>query len=452
MSRLMQSLFINKVSQFIKERHLLKADDKCLVALSGGADSVALLLSLLQLGYNVEAVHCNFHLRGEESDRDEMFCHKLCQDKGITLHKVHFDTHAYATLHKISIEMAARELRYDYFRKLAKDINASAICVAHHRDDSVETVLMNLIRGTGIHGLKGISPKNNNIIRPLLCVSRQEIEDFLSVAEQTFVTDSTNLHDDVVRNKIRLNLIPLIKEINPSAQECISRTALRVENAAMIYDEAVNRCISSVTCHDFGRDSLRIDIQELKSMTCMSDIVFNIVKDYGFTPSQSEIIHNAIDVAPGRVFYSDRYQLLIDRNYIFIEPKEHVKHKAMKFPEEGIYVYNERLKFRITSFDFSDNIPIDKRSCCMSADFDKIKFPLYLRNIEKGDRFVPFGMKGSKLISDFLTDRKTSLFDKQRQLVVTDCDNNIIWLVGLRPDNRVRITGKTQRVLMIEII
>lgn len=446
----MQKHFIDKIAKFICDRRLLDSGDKCLVALSGGADSVALLITLQHLGYDIEAVHCNFHLRGEESDRDEMFCTKLCKERDITLHKVHFDTHTYATLHKVSIEMAARELRYDYFRKLAKDIDATAICVAHHRDDSVETVLMNLIRGTGVHGLKGIAPKNGNIVRPLLCVSREEIISLLNSLRQNYVTDSSNLVDDVRRNKIRLNIIPLIKQINPSAQEAIAHTALLMESVAKIYDETIQKYVSQVVDYDSEHDCVTVDIPRLKAIDYRSDIVFNIVKDYGFSSSQAEIINNAVDSESGRMFYSNSHRLLIDRSRILIEPCVEESPKTIKIPEEGTYVFNEKLKFRVSILELSDAVTIDKRACCMSADIEKIKFPLVVRHTVRGDRFVPFGMKGSKLVSDFLTDRKATVFDKQRQLVVTDSDNNIIWLVGLRPDNRYRITSKTKKILKIE--
>lgn len=219
--------FVASVSSFANIHHLFAKEGVYLVALSGGADSVALLLALLDMGVRVEAVHCNFHLRGEESDRDEQFCKDLCSKYNVELHLVHFDTCEYAALHHVSIEMAARDLRYAYFERLRSDMGAEAICVAHHRDDSVETVLLNLVRGTGLRGLRGIQPKNGNIVRPLLCVSRDDIECFLDSIGQDYVTDSTNLHDDVKRNKIRLDVLPLLETLNPDVRQSIFRTSLR---------------------------------------------------------------------------------------------------------------------------------------------------------------------------------------------------------------------------------
>ena len=196
---------VRRVEAFIGQHHLLKDHAHCLSALSGGADSVALLLILKQLGYRVEAVHCNFQLRGKEAERDELFCMELCRSQGIELHRIHFDTQGYASLHKMSIEMAARELRYTFFAKLKEDIQAEAVCVGHHQDDSVETVLINLVRGTGLQGLTGIDPKRDGIVRPLLCLTQQDILDFLHEREQAFVTDSTNL----VATEAPRNMIPL---------------------------------------------------------------------------------------------------------------------------------------------------------------------------------------------------------------------------------------------------
>ena len=219
---------LKKIAHFIEQHKLLSKDKKYIVALSGGADSVCLLLVLQRLGYDVEAAHCNFKLRGEESDRDEQFCVELCKKNDIEIHLAHFDTNFYAISHKISIEMAARELRYSYFENLRRDIGADAVCVAHHQNDCAETVILNLVRGTGIQGLAGIQPKRDNIVRPLLCVSRDEIEGFLADEGQDFITDSTNLDDLYVRNKIRLNIIPMMEKINPAAVQNIVKTAIRL--------------------------------------------------------------------------------------------------------------------------------------------------------------------------------------------------------------------------------
>ena len=224
-----------RVARYISQKKLFMPADKILVALSGGADSVALLCLLQTLGYECEAAHCNFHLRGEESDRDETFVRQLCTKRQVPLHTVHFDTLRTAEERHISIEMAARELRYEWFEKIRTKSNANVIAVAHHQDDSVETLLLNLIRGTGINGLRGIRSKNGHIVRPLLCLDRNEIINYLNRIGQDYVTDSTNLQDEYTRNKIRLNLLPMMQEINPSVKESILNTAEHLNEASAIY-------------------------------------------------------------------------------------------------------------------------------------------------------------------------------------------------------------------------
>ncbi len=454
---------LNKtVSDYIFRHALLDKGRKYIVALSGGADSVALLLLLIDLGYTVEAAHCNFHLRGEESDRDEAFVKALCCERDIPLHLVHFDTREYAALHKVSIEMAARKLRYSWFEQLRRDIDAAAICVAHHRDDSVETFLINLLRGTGIHGLTGIRPANGNIIRPLLCVDRNQIVDYLAARGQSYVDDSTNFVDDVMRNKIRLNIIPRLREIAPNASESIQLTAERITEACKLFDHAVSNCVAEVlTDTEFG---VAIDIPKLRSLPSPEYVLFDILRDYAFTPAQTEQIYGelwkgcdgngdgaCLNMNTGKMFSSSTHNLLFDRGRILIEPAC-VQPKPMRIPEEGTYVVNEEMKIRVERRVVDNNFVISRSVDTATLDADKVKFPLTVRAVKDGDRFVPFGMKGSKLVSDYLTDKKKTLFDKRRQMVVADASDNILWLVKERTDNRYRVESESIHSLVISIV
>jgi tRNA(Ile)-lysidine synthase len=278
-----------KIEKYIEKHQLMEKESPVLVALSGGADSVALLLVLHNLGYKCQAIHCNFHLRGEESNRDEEFVTSLCKILGITLDIVHFDTTEYAKSHGISIEMAARELRYDAFEKQRKLIDAQAIAVAHHRDDSAETLLLNLVRGTGIRGLRGIQPKNGYIIRPLLCVGREDIIDYLKWRGQDFITDSTNLTSDYTRNKIRLEVIPKLAEINPSIKESLAGTAQRVSEAELIYRHAVGEAVKRVKTEN------SIDIELLKKEIAPATLLHEILSPLGFNSKQTEDIYDSLD-------------------------------------------------------------------------------------------------------------------------------------------------------------
>lgn len=431
------------IEKYIRQNDLLRKDGKYLVALSGGADSVSLLLILKSLGYQIEAVHCNFHLRGEESDRDERFCVDLCAEESIPLHRVHFETQTYAELHKVSTEMAARELRYKYFEQLRMDMQADDICVAHHRDDSVETILLNLVRGTGIQGLTGIAPRNGHLIRPLLCVGRLDLEDYLSQRGQKFVTDSTNLVDDVRRNKIRLRVIPLLKEINPKAVENIYKSSLYLREV----EKAALSTVESGLLED-----KKILFERLRTTPSPEFSLWYVLKDFHFSSSQIREMLEAVDSQSGKEWHSDSHIVVTDRDGFVIDKLKKQETLSMKIIEEGNYVLpNSKLRLEIRSVRKAEDFCIDKRKNVAMLDAELVKFPLTVRNIMTGDSFTPFGMKGTKLVSDFLTDLKKDILSKRGQLVVTDGSGNILWVVNERPDNRFRITVKTRNILILEL-
>ncbi|RUL59032.1 tRNA lysidine(34) synthetase TilS [Prevotella koreensis] len=439
---------LKKIAHFIASNNLLVKEKKYLIALSGGADSVCLLLVLDKLGYNIESVHCNFNLRGDESLRDEQFCIELCKKRNIKIHLAHFDTNSYALLHKTSIEMAARNLRYSFFENLRHDIGADGVCVAHHQNDCAETLIMNLIRGTGIKGLAGIMPKRDSIIRPLLCVSRDEIEDFLTKESQDYVTDSSNLDDFCVRNSIRLNIIPMMEKINPSAVQNIVRTAIRMNEANKVFKESIEASSSKVS--DLIDGSLYIDIRALKKEASPEYTLFNILKNYRFNPEQIESIGYNLDFPTGTRFLSDTHQLVFDREKMIVTKIENNR-ISLKIPEHGKYIINDVKSIRIEKVIVNNEFNISKDNFTATLDSANVKFPLLLRNVEKGDRFFPFGMKGSKLVSKYMTDKRFSLIDKQKQMVLEDASGNIIWLVGERTDERFKITNKTTYALVISI-
>ena len=429
-------MFKRRVEKFIEDKALFGRKDKVLVALSGGADSVALLRVLLSLGYTCECAHCNFHLRGEESNRDEQFVNQLCNELSVPLHRIHFETEAYAKEHHISIEMAARELRYAWFESLRKKTEASVVAVAHHRDDSVETFMLNLIRGTGINGLKGIAAQNGAIVRPLLQESRDAIIAYLEMIHQDYVTDSTNLQDEYIRNKIRLSILPMMKEINPSIAESIQETSWRLAEVAAIYQTDRTEVIRQKLIQD-SEHQFRISISEVLNDQAPISLLFEILAPLGFNQNQVKDIYRSLSIPQsGKRFFSSAWSVLRDRDYLLIyslEVKEEVPQLVVEEQE----------------WSSSCIIPKDKQVACLDAD--KIQQPLYVRKWEKGDKFVPFGMTGKKKVSDYLTDKKFTLHQKENQYVVC-CGEEIVWLVNERSDNRFRITDSTKRVLIIRIM
>ena len=431
----------SKVKRYIEKYKLLNTNELYLVALSGGADSVALLLLLKNAGFNVHAAHCNFHLRGDESDRDEAFCVELCQRLGVELHRAHFDTREYAELHKVSIEMAARELRYKWFEQLRQDIGAAGICVAHHRDDSVETVLLNLVRGTGLRGLTGIQPRNGSILRPLLCVSRAEIETFLAEKGQKYVTDSTNLEADVQRNIIRLEVLPLLRKLNPAVAENIQRTAENLAEAQLV----LNVAIASINSSNV------LNLSDLEKYGSSEYLAFEWLKKYGFNGDQ---VRQILDADTGKIVSSSTgYDVLKDRGRLIVEPALE-PFNPMRIPEEGTYVLGgssiefggkttENNTFRVRK----KPVYVSKEPYVATLDASKVRFPLTVRRVEEGDWMQPYGMKGRKLLSDLMTDLKMSAFEKRRQLVILDSQDVMVWAVGLRVADFVAVSGVTKEVL-----
>ena len=455
---------LNKIKRFIASEHLLRVDALYLVALSGGADSVALLLCLKELGYRVEAVHCNFQLRGEESMRDERFCEELCQRENIPLHKVHFDTQSYADLHKVSIEMAARELRYHYFFQLKEALKAEGICVGHHKEDSVETILINLVRGTGLSGLMGIRPRKNDIIRPLLCVTRHEIEDYLRRHASTFVTDSTNLVDDVVRNKIRLNVLPQLVEINPSVTDAILTTANHLSDVEAIVQESLKEAlekavsfinsVTQVSSNSLSSEPFQLDLSVVRVFPSPAYLLFYILKPLGFSSSQITEMVSHLDGQTGQLWYSSTHELTHDRGFFMVLPREEGEPRTLVIPETGRYVYDEQLSLRLTERTLapSSTVSFSKNPTIVDLDASSIRFPLTLRRVAEGDRFTPLGMRGSQLVSDFLTNLKRNRFEKRNQLVLLDATGTILWVLGLRINDHFKLTSQSSSCLRIEIL
>ena len=420
----------SKVSAYINKHKLLNANDLYIVALSGGADSVALLLLLKEGGFNVHAAHCNFLLRGSESDRDEAFCVDLCRQLGVELHRAHFATREYAEAHKVSVEMAARELRYNWFEQLRKDIGAVGICVAHHRDDSVETVLLNMIRGTGLRGLTGIQPRNGYVLRPLLCVSRDEIEHFLAKRGQKYVIDSTNLETDVMRNKVRLQVLPLLRTLNSAVSDNIQRMVENVAEAQIVLDSLLD---------NFKKHNT-LELSGLEKYGSSEYIIYEWLKNYGFNGTQARQV---LEAETGKIVSSSQgYDVLKDRERLIIE-RTLKPFNPMRIPEEGMYVLDEKMRLSLRKCAAY----VSKKPFVATFDAQKVVFPLTVRRVEEGDWMIPFGMRGRKLLSDLMTDRKMTVFEKRRQLVVVDAQDVIVWAVGLRIADSVAVAETTQSVL-----
>ena len=436
-------LTVEKVKQYIAQHSLLNEKDTVLVAISGGADSVCLLHILMQLHYQLHAVHCNFHLRGEESNRDERFVREFCDLHHIPLHVQHFDTAHYASLHQLSIEMAAREQRYTYFESLRNSLHAQAIAIAHHQEDNAETLLLNLIRGTGLRGLCGIRPKNGHVVRPLLSLSRQVIIDYLHQNKLTYVTDSTNLSNQFARNKIRLQVIPLLQQINPAAVSNIITSMENLSEVEKIYhytmEEYDTHCVST------NGETLLISTERLLRCVSPLSLLHETLSPLGFNRSQIKEILAAVNHT-GKTFHSSEYTLFVNREYLEVRENAISDSPTLTFPLQNgtIHIGNHRLTLQIHPYTPDFHFSPDPHYAYFDAD--KLDDTLSVRTPQTADRFVPFGMNGSKLISDFLTNLKLSRCEKQEQLLLLSGDT-IAWVIGIRSSHPYRVTRQTKRVV-----
>lgn len=433
-----------QIQQYIIQHQLLSGEKPVVVGISGGADSVALLHILVSLGYKCIAAHCNFNLRGDESFRDEQFTIDFTQRLQVPLCKISFETNKYAQENRLSVEMAARELRYRWFEELLNTYDADAVAVAHHRDDSVETLLINLTRGSGITGLTGIKPKNGNVVRPLLCVSREDIYAYIENNGLEYVTDSSNSSDIYTRNFIRLKVIPLLEEINPSVKASLARTANHLYDASLIYNHSIEEARRVIIQNN------RLSISALLSFPAPATILYEMLKPYGFSRTVCESIFTVLDKDSGKIFYSSTHRLLKDRSDLLIDVLSGEDNRAylINLEDDNVDLPVE-LKPEIVVIKEDYQIEKDKKFAYF--DFDKLSFPLVLRHWQEGDWFVPFGMKGKKKISDYFSDKKFSLFDKEKTWLLCS-GQDVIWIVGERTDNRYRIEKTTKRVLKLKFI
>lgn len=436
-----------KLVHFVEEENLFYRDEKILVAVSGGVDSVVLLYLLKQMEIDCAIVHCNFHLRGDESDGDFEFVKVLAEQYGIPFYSKDFNTKEYASENKQSIEMAARELRYEWFEQLRELFSYNYIAVGHHADDVAETVLINLVRGTGIHGLTGIKAKLGKIIRPLLPFTRMELEAYAKENNLQYREDSTNKETDFVRNKIRHQIIPILEEINPSIRKTMTENVARFREVEQIYNDVIEENRLHLV---FQRDDqLMISIQRLQELPSPSSHLFEILSPYGFHHRDVKMIAKSLDSISGKRFYSSTHQLLRDRKYLILSNLEEVDQNKYEIAEADNEIESPiemEASFINRTPDFK--FPTTPQIACFDAN--KLKFPLLIRKWKEGDQFRPIGMKGTKKVSDYFIDKKFSLSDKENTWLLCSGER-IMWVVGHRMDDRFKITDKTTKIYRLEL-
>lgn len=427
--------FIDKISSCIEKYSLLEPGARVLVALSGGADSVALLLSLRALEYDCVAAHCNFHLRGNDSNRDASFVADLCARLGIELATIDFDVPDYQRRHKVSLEMACRELRYDWFERLLGERRCCAIAVGHHADDRKETFIINALRGSGIKGLSSIKPKNGNVVRPMLFVSRADIEAFLEEHNQPFVTDITNLSIDFGRNKVRNRILPEINALFPD--NAMLRTIDSLLSCNEFYQGALESAIAN--CCQIDGDVVVVNYRKLLAFRGYDALLYGIVSRYGFNAVQADELLQAVNSPDGvgRIFVSQSHRIDVGRKAFTISLTENGDTLAAEYRFALPYVPAELpLQLSVEVIPFS-SVDFERNPLVAYLDSSIVGVPLVLRHWRRADRMHPFGLKGSKLLSDLFADAKYDSLQK-RNAWVLEAAGEVIWVPGLRTSDRYR--------------
>lgn len=437
---------IARFRDYIQQQHLFSPEQEVLLAVSGGIDSVVLCHLMHQIQQPFAIVHCNFHLRPDDCDRDQEFVHQLALRYGVPFHTTEFDTSACASMHHQSIEEAARQLRYDYFGQLIQQHHYACLATGHHRDDSAETFFINLLRGTGIAGLHGILPSTTyrpttgapiyQVVRPLLPFGRNEIEQYAQAEKLQHVEDATNASLDYQRNRIRHQLMPLLRQLQPYIDITLSNTIHHLQDTEQLYQQAVETYRQALVANPTP-DTISIHLETLRHVHPLGTVLFELLRPYGFNTAQVDQIADRINDTPGACYYSSTHRLTRGHDSLVITPLQ-----RDDTPPTLIFTTQEK----------GTDTPWLQLHSSNEAWFDADSFtpPLSLRHWRHGDRFQPLGMNGSRLLSDFFSDQHLSLPEKEQQWLLVDANDHILWIVGRRTDHCFRITDTTQRIIHVE--
>ncbi len=444
---------IKKFKTFIKEKTLFALTDKILLAVSGGLDSVVMSHLFKESGFEFGMAHCNFKLRGKESDGDEKFVKELAEKYRVKLFVKDFETEKYATEKNVSVQVAARDLRYSFFESVSTGHDFKYVATAHHADDFTETVLMNLVRGSGLAALHGIKAKNKNIIRPLLFASRSDLESYAQENTLRWREDSSNQKDGYTRNKIRHHVIPLLKEINPSLTETFLNNASHIEEVEKVLQDFVDAAKKTIIKE--AGEQMEIDITSLVRLAAPVTFLFEVLNPYGFSSSVCKEISQSIQETETKVFYANSWCAIKEREKLVVRKNVGYSKESFTIEKAGDYRFG-KLNLTIGKVREVDqakqNVFNNKQNDDSIAflDADKISMPLTLRHWQEGDSFSPLGMKGKKLLSDYFIDKKFSVEEKQQQFLLLT-DNTVLWVVGKRLAEYAKLTPATTNILQIKV-
>jgi tRNA(Ile)-lysidine synthase len=450
---------------FIESEHLFQAKDHLLLAVSGGVDSVVLCELCRQAGLNFSIAHCNFQLRGAESGRDEDFVRDLAKKYQVTFHVKRFDTESYAQQHKLSIQVAARNLRYEWFRELLSQFQARKVLTAHHANDNIETVLMNFFKGTGITGLRGILPKQGDLVRPLLFARKEALQRFAEENKLQWVEDSSNATDKYTRNYIRHQLMPVITTIYPQAETNLLSGIHRFREAEFLYRQTIEKLTGKLV--EKKGEELYIPILKLKNTRAAGTMLYEILHPLNFTPKQTEEALHLLESETGKYIASATHRIFKNRNWLIIAPNNAIlaenilieqHHPIIQFALGTLHFSKQPLpvgqsnptsygRRRLAAGDANLQLPTSHNIAFLNAA--EIKYPLILRKWKPGDYFYPLGMRKKKKLARFLIDNKLSATEKEKTWVL-EMDKKILWVIGQRIDDRFKLTPGAKEIVRIE--
>ena len=447
---------LEKFKAFVQKEHLFLPKDKLLLAVSGGVDSVVLCELCKQAGYDFVIAHCNFQLRGGESDRDENFVKDLGKKYEVEVLVKKFDTEKYAASNKLSIQVAARELRYNWFYELLGTSTAnwqlptaSWLLTAHHADDNIETLLMNFFKGTGIAGLRGILPKQGKVIRPLLFARKEELKKFVTVYKLGFVEDSSNTSDKYTRNYFRNQLIPDLQKVFPQAEDNLMDNLQRFREIELLYQQSIALHKKKLLVQK--NNEVHIPVVKLQQTKPLATVIYEIIKDYNFSSHQVNELIGLLESETGKYIQSSSHRIIKNRNWLIISPNENTVAQTILIEKEDTCIDFALGQLQIKQLATTTNYQPQTTNNIAEIDAAEIKFPLLLRKWKQGDYFYPLGMNKKKKLSRFFIDQKLSLPQKEKVWVI-EMDKKIIWVVGMRIDERCKITERTKEILKIEFV
>lgn len=439
---------------FIKKENLFGGKEKILITVSGGIDSIVMCDLFSKAGFSFGIAHCNFKLRGKESDKDERFVKSLSEKHNVPFHKKHFNAKSYSEKKRISIQMSARHLRYEWLKHLAKEKKYDFIATAHHLDDSIETFFINILRGTGIAGLHGVPVKQENIIRPLLFASKKMIRDYAEENNLKWREDNSNFTDQYLRNNIRHHLIPSLKKLNAGFEKTITKELSYLKDAGEIFKKFIEEKRKEIVAED-GKNIL-LNIKKLKDSGHAETILHEVLRAYDFTPETTELIAQRMYTTAGKKFLSPTYRLIKDRNFFILTPKKQPlvssfdkgENEEFLLKENQNELQHENLKLKTEIINGNVSSVKDKNSSVAHLDYSALIFPLKIRKWKQGDFFYPLGMNGKKKLSDFFIDQKIPISEKEN-IYVMESKQEIVWVINHRIDNRFKVLPDTKKILKV---